>query len=61
MNAGLALSGVGADYDGRVRPRGGRVDIGAYEHPDSSSRTARLRAKSKRSRQIQIRRLTRTV
>jgi Right handed beta helix region/Pel9A-like, right handed beta helix region len=47
IDAGLALPGVGADYDGRVRPRGGRVDIGAYEHPDSSSRTSRLRAKSK--------------
>src|SRR5215471_460607 len=47
IDAGLALPGVGADYDGRVRPRGGRVDIGAYEHPDSSSRTSRFRAKSK--------------
>ena len=47
IDAGLALPGVGADYDGRVRPRGGRVDIGAYEHPDSSSRTSRLREKSK--------------
>jgi hypothetical protein len=47
IDAGLALPGVGADYDGRVRPRGGRVDVGAYEHPDSSSRTSRLRAKSK--------------
>jgi hypothetical protein len=47
IDAGLALPGVDADYDGRVRPQGGRVDIGAYEHPDSSSRTARLRAKSK--------------
>jgi hypothetical protein len=47
INAGLALSGVINDYDGRVRPRGGRVDIGAYEHTDSPSRTARLRAKSK--------------
>jgi hypothetical protein len=47
INAGLALSGVDNDYDGRVRPRGGHVDIGAYEHPDSPSRTARLRAKSK--------------
>ncbi len=47
IDAGLALPGVGADYDGRVRPRGGRVDIGAYEHPDSSSRTSRSRAKSK--------------
>ncbi|HJY05108.1 MAG TPA: choice-of-anchor Q domain-containing protein, partial [Bryobacteraceae bacterium] len=47
INAGLALSGFDNDYDGRVRSRGGRVDIGAYEHPDSSSRTARLRAKSK--------------
>jgi hypothetical protein len=47
IDAGLALPGVGADYDGRVRPRGGRVDIGAYEHPDPPSRTARLRAKSK--------------
>jgi hypothetical protein len=47
IDAGLALPGVGADYDGRARPRGGRMDIGAYEHPDSSSRTARLRAKSK--------------
>ena len=47
IDAGIALPGVGADYDGRVRPRGGRVDIGAYEYADSSSRTARLRAKSK--------------
>src|SRR6266508_2063678 len=47
INAGLALSGVANDYDGRVRPRGGHVDIGAYEHTDSSSRAARLRAKPK--------------
>jgi hypothetical protein len=47
IDAGLALPGVGADYDGRARQRGGRVDIGAYEHPDSSSRTSRLRAMSK--------------
>jgi hypothetical protein len=47
MDAGLALPGVGADYDGRLRTRGGRVDIGAYEHSDSSSRTSRLRVKSK--------------
>jgi hypothetical protein len=47
IDAGLALSGVANDYDGRVRPRGGRVDIGAYEYPNSYSRTARLRAKSK--------------
>ena len=47
INSGLAMPGVANDYDGRVRPRGGRVDIGAYEHPDSPSRTARLRAKSK--------------
>jgi hypothetical protein len=47
IDAGLALSGVANDYDGRVRPRGGRVDIGAYEHLDSSSRTARSSAKSK--------------
>jgi len=47
IDAGLALSGVANDYDGRVRPRDGRVDIGAYEYPNSSSRTARLRAKSK--------------
>src|SRR5262249_45300381 len=47
IDAGLALPGVGADYDGRARQRGGRVDIGAYEHLDSSSQTARLRAKSK--------------
>jgi hypothetical protein len=47
IDAGLALPGVGADYDGRARRRGGRVDIGAYEHPDSSSRTSRLRAMSK--------------
>ena len=47
IDAGLALPGVGADYDGRARQRGGRVDIGAYEYADSSSRTAQLRAKSK--------------
>jgi len=47
IDAGLALPGVGADYDGRARQRGGRGDIGAYEYADSSSRTARLRAKSK--------------
>jgi Right handed beta helix region/Pel9A-like, right handed beta helix region len=47
IDAGLALPGVGADYDGRARQRGGRVDIGAYEHPDSPSQTSRLRAKSK--------------
>ncbi|HEY6402065.1 MAG TPA: choice-of-anchor Q domain-containing protein, partial [Blastocatellia bacterium] len=41
IDAGLAVPGVGADYDGSVRPRGGRVDIGAYEHPDSSSRMSR--------------------
>jgi hypothetical protein len=46
VDAGIALPGVANDYDGRVRPRGGRVDIGAYEYADSSSRTARLRAKS---------------
>ena len=40
IDAGLALPGVGADYDGRARQRGGRVDIGAYEYADSSSRTA---------------------
>ena len=47
IDAGLALPGVGADYEGRVRPRSGRVDIGAYEYADTSSRTARLRVKSK--------------
>src|SRR5215470_5606089 len=47
IDAGLALPGVATDYDGRVRPRGGRVDIGAYEYADSFSRTAQLRAKSK--------------
>jgi hypothetical protein len=47
INAGLTMSGFDNDYDGRVRPQGAHVDIGAYEHPDSSSRTARLRAKSK--------------
>jgi hypothetical protein len=47
IDTGLALPGVGADYDGRARRRGGPVDIGAYEHPDSSSRTSRLRAMSR--------------
>src|SRR5499427_5438900 len=47
IDAGLALPGVGADYGGRARQPGGRVDIGAYEHPDSSSLTSQLRAKSK--------------
>jgi hypothetical protein len=47
IGAGLALSGVTNDYDRRVRPQGGRIDIGAYEHPDLTSRTARSRAKSK--------------
>jgi hypothetical protein len=47
IDAGLTLSGVANDYDGRLRPRGGAADIGAYEYPDSSSRTARSRAKSK--------------
>src|SRR5215813_10133172 len=47
IDAGLALPGVGADYDGRARQLGGRVDIGAYEYADSSSRTSQLRAKSK--------------
>jgi hypothetical protein len=47
IDAGLALPGVGADYDGRVRLQGGRVDIGAYEYADSSSRTAQLRVKFK--------------
>jgi parallel beta helix pectate lyase-like protein/pectate lyase-like protein len=46
IDAGLALPGVGADYDGRVRTRGGRVDVGAYEYPDLSSRTSRSRADS---------------
>ncbi|HEX5083002.1 MAG TPA: right-handed parallel beta-helix repeat-containing protein [Blastocatellia bacterium] len=47
IDAGLTLSGVDNDYDGRLRPRGVGMDIGAYEHLDSSSRTARSRAKSK--------------
>jgi len=47
IDAGLALSGVANDYDGRLRPWGGATDIGAYEYPDSSARTARSRAKSK--------------
>jgi hypothetical protein len=47
IDAGLALPGGGADYDGRARQRGGRVDIGAHEYADSSSRTSQLRAKSK--------------
>jgi len=47
IDAGLALSGVAGDYDGRLRPGDGVADIGAYEHPDSSSRTTRSRPKSK--------------
>ena len=47
IDAGLAMSGVANDYDGRLRPWGGATDIGAYEYPDSSARTARSRAKSK--------------
>jgi Right handed beta helix region len=47
IDAGLALSGVSNDNDGRIRPLGGAMDIGAYEYPDSSARTARSRAKSK--------------
>lgn len=31
IDAGLALSGVANDYDGRLRPWGGAMDIGAYE------------------------------
>jgi len=31
IDVGLTLSGVTNDYDGRARPRGGHVDIGAYE------------------------------
>jgi parallel beta helix pectate lyase-like protein/uncharacterized protein DUF1565 len=46
IDAGFAI-GVTNDYDGRLRPRSGRGDIGAYEYPDSFSRTARSRAKSK--------------
>jgi len=47
IGAGLTLSGVANDYEGRLRPWGGATDIGAYEYPDSSARTARSRAKSK--------------
>src|SRR5262249_16245951 len=47
IDGGIALPGVGADYDGRARRQGGRVGIGAHEYADSSSRTARLRAESK--------------
>jgi hypothetical protein len=47
IDAGLTLSGLANDYDGRLRPRGVATDIGAYEYPDASSRTERSRAKSK--------------
>ena len=47
IDAGLALPGVGADYDGRVRPRRRPCGYRRLRTSDSSSRTARLRAKSK--------------
>jgi hypothetical protein len=31
IDGGLTLSGIANDYDGRVRPAGGGMDIGAYE------------------------------
>jgi hypothetical protein len=45
IDAGIALPSVANDYDGRARPRGGRMDIGAYEYLDSSSRAERSNAK----------------
>ncbi len=47
IDAGLTLSGAANDYGGFARPQGGATDIGAYEYLESSSRTARSRAKSK--------------
>jgi hypothetical protein len=47
INAGLTLSVGANDYDGRLRPRDVGMDIGAYEHSDSSSREAQSRVKSK--------------
>ena len=33
IDAGTALGAPATDYDGRRRPEGGAVDIGAFEHP----------------------------
>ena len=41
INAGLDV-GVGADYDGAVRPSGLRPDIGAFEYPSAAGPTYRV-------------------